>query len=92
MNALLTVDNSVDLVGCELSHMRILGVLQRFSVTYFIVATLQLLSEKIDNTYQIPFTSLQDILPYWTQWLFMSLIVTAHSLITLMLPVPGCPT
>jgi len=80
-------------LGCELSHMRILGVLQRFAVTYLIVATLQLLSEKPGDVYQFErWASFRDIFSYWAQWIFISLIVAAHLLITFLLPIPGCPT
>lgn len=85
--------NSKHGLGCELSQMRILGVLQRFGVAYFIVATLQLLSEKPGDVYQFEaWASLRDVIPYWPQWIFISALVATHELITFLLPVPGCPT
>lgn len=33
----------------------------------------------------------RDILDSWPQWLLMACILTTHTLITFLLPVPGCP-
>lgn len=34
----------------------------------------------------------RDILDSWPQWLIMTGVITAHTLITFLLPVPNCPT
>ncbi|KAF3423594.1 hypothetical protein E2986_03944 [Frieseomelitta varia] len=38
------------------------------------------------------FVVIRDILDSWPQWLIMAGIVTTHTLITFLLPVPNCPT
>ena len=33
----------------------------------------------------------QDLLPYWPEWLFILLLETLWLCLTFLLPVPGCP-
>lgn len=71
---------------------RIPGVLQRFAVTYFVVATLELVfkseSEEIPQTWWAP---LRDIVDSWAQWFIMIAMIALHTAFTFLLPVPGCP-
>uniref|UniRef100_A0A803TPM7 Heparan-alpha-glucosaminide N-acetyltransferase n=1 Tax=Anolis carolinensis TaxID=28377 RepID=A0A803TPM7_ANOCA len=75
-------------------NLRIPGVLQRLSCTYFVVAVLELLFAKPvpdNSTLEIPCPALRDILPYWPQWLFMMALETVWLCLTFLLNVPGCP-
>lgn len=72
--------------GVELSHLRILGVLQRISICYFVVSSLELFMFKriYSNRYSAIFFSAADfifiiILIVWLWFVFF-------------LDVPGCPT
>lgn len=88
------VVNSMD--SKSLNSLRFPGVLQLLAVSYFICATLETIFMKAysqDNALQFGrFTIIGDILDSWPQWLIIGMIVLAHTLITFLLPVPGCPT
>ncbi|XP_062987748.1 heparan-alpha-glucosaminide N-acetyltransferase [Elgaria multicarinata webbii] len=76
-------------------NLRIPGVLQRLGCTYLVVAVLELLFAKPvpeNSTLEAPFPDLQDILPYWPQWLFMMTLEAVWVCLTFLLNVPGCPT
>ena len=77
----------------DFTEIRIMGVLQRFSLTYLVVATLHLIFttpvNKNANTAVRPF---RDILNYWREWIFYLIFVMVHLLLTFLLKVPGCPT
>jgi len=66
--------------------------LQRFAVTYFLVATLELVfkseSEEIPQSWWAP---LRDIVDSWAQWFVIIAMIALHSAFTFLLPVPGCP-
>jgi heparan-alpha-glucosaminide N-acetyltransferase len=71
--------------GTELSQLRILGVLQRISICYFVVSSLELFSfKKIYNNNSIQLFSVCDV--------FIIAIAVFWSLIVFFLPVPNCPT
>ena len=76
----------------DFTQIRIMGVLQRFSLTYLIVATLHLIFttpvNKNANTAIRPF---RDILNYWQEWIIHLMFVMIHLLLTFFLKVPGCP-
>jgi len=76
----------------DLDILRIPGVLQRFAVTYFIVASLELVlksdSEEIPQTWWAP---LRDIVHSWAQWFIIIAMIALHTAFTFLLPVPGCP-
>lgn len=75
------------------SYLRIPGVLQRIGVTYFIVASIELIFTKPQRNEQFgPWYVCPDIVDSWLQWLLIILLSVAHVLITFLLPVPGCPT
>ncbi|XP_061447027.1 heparan-alpha-glucosaminide N-acetyltransferase [Rhineura floridana] len=76
-------------------NLRIPGVLQRLGCTYLVVAILELLFAKPvpgNSTLEAPYSALQDILPYWPQWLFMMALEAVSLCLTFLLNVPGCPT
>ncbi|NXG37298.1 HGNAT acetyltransferase, partial [Dromaius novaehollandiae] len=76
-------------------NLRIPGVLQRLGFTYLVVAALELLftgagAESVTVSY-MPCPALQDILPYWPQWIFILTLEAIWLCLTFFLPVPGCP-
>ncbi|XP_071495897.1 heparan-alpha-glucosaminide N-acetyltransferase-like [Diadema antillarum] len=79
----------------DLLTLRIPGVLQRFGITYFIVASCYLFSRwlqvrrKTDRTNTF-FLMFRDIVDY-IELPVAALCITIHVLITFLLPVPGCP-
>ncbi|KAJ9576242.1 hypothetical protein L9F63_006904, partial [Diploptera punctata] len=79
--------------GTTLETMRIFGVLQRFGVVYFVIATLSICFTS--QTYGIPkgpvVAACQDIIVLIPQWLIIILIIGAHYAIVFHLEVPGCP-
>nr|XP_026647760.1 heparan-alpha-glucosaminide N-acetyltransferase isoform X2 [Zonotrichia albicollis] len=73
-------------------NLRIPGVLQRLGFTYLVVAALELLFTRADSgTWEGRFPALQDILPYWPQWIFILVLETIWLCLTFLLPVPDCP-
>ncbi|XP_015589961.1 heparan-alpha-glucosaminide N-acetyltransferase [Cephus cinctus] len=77
----------------SLKNLRFPGVLQLLGVSYFICATIETIFMKAQRSYHPGrFMFLQDIWENWAQWLIVMGIVTIHTLITFLLPVPGCPT
>lgn len=84
------VVNTID--GYHFGTLRVMGVLQRFAVVYFIVATLEVCLARMNDTHLVTWWAcIRDILVYWPQWIFMALVVAIHTFITFFLPVPGCP-
>ncbi|CAI5789709.1 Hypothetical predicted protein [Podarcis lilfordi] len=76
-------------------NLRIPGVLQRLGCTYLVVAVLELLFATPvpeNSALEAPYSALQDILPYWPQWLFMMALEAVWLCLTFLLNVPGCPT
>uniref|UniRef100_A0A8B9MUS7 Heparan-alpha-glucosaminide N-acetyltransferase n=1 Tax=Accipiter nisus TaxID=211598 RepID=A0A8B9MUS7_9AVES len=75
-------------------NLRIPGVLQRLGFTYLVVAALELLFTRAgaeSRTLEMPCPALQDILPYWPQWIFILMLEVIWLCLTFLLPVPGCP-
>lgn len=72
--------------------VRIFGVLQRFSITYLIVASFHLLFHRQSSQITQKPGSFDDVKAIAYEWLIQIAIVTTHLLITFLLPVPGCPT
>ncbi|CAH2292528.1 heparan-alpha-glucosaminide N-acetyltransferase isoform X1 [Pelobates cultripes] len=74
------------------SDLRIMGVLQRLSVTYLVVSVLELLFAKPtpDALPQNCFP-LQDLVLFWPQWVIILTLEAAWLCLTYLLPVPGCP-
>ncbi|XP_076162812.1 heparan-alpha-glucosaminide N-acetyltransferase [Ptiloglossa arizonensis] len=77
------------------TNLRFPGVLQLLAVSYFVCAMLETIFMKphSQNTLHqfARCTPFRDILNSWPQWIIIASIVTAHTLITFLLPVPGCP-
>lgn len=83
--------------GPDMHDIRIMGVLQRFGVAYFVVATLQALLRKqvaIDSEEQTRSwkTAFLDITSLSTQWTIMIIFTAIHLLVIFFLPVPNCPS
>ncbi|NWZ19337.1 HGNAT acetyltransferase, partial [Asarcornis scutulata] len=75
-------------------NLRIPGVLQRLGLTYLVVAALELLFTRAgadSGTLEMSCPALQDILPYWPQWIFILMLEVIWLCLTFLLPVPGCP-
>nr|XP_021388306.1 heparan-alpha-glucosaminide N-acetyltransferase isoform X2 [Lonchura striata domestica] len=89
------VCSSSTLLAClpvSWDNLRIPGVLQRLGFTYLVVAALELLFTRADSgTWEGRFLALQDILPYWPQWIFILVLETIWLCLTFLLPVPDCP-
>ncbi|XP_076315748.1 heparan-alpha-glucosaminide N-acetyltransferase-like [Tachypleus tridentatus] len=84
--------NGLYLVDNNLQKIRIPGVLQRFGVSYFVLASVHMLFAKPNDIHQkTKLASVRDILPYWLEWLIMLCILLTHILLTFLLEVPGCP-
>ncbi|XP_076754106.1 heparan-alpha-glucosaminide N-acetyltransferase [Xylocopa sonorina] len=80
--------------GPQLETIRIFGVLQRFGVTYFVVALTYfcLMSRRLSKSQSPMLREVQDFLLLLPQWCVMLLIVVIHCVVTFCLNVPGCPT
>ncbi|XP_034007920.1 heparan-alpha-glucosaminide N-acetyltransferase [Trematomus bernacchii] len=76
------------------SWLRIPGVLQRLGFTYFVLSLLQTFwgHEEIPLRAHHWWNPVQDVVLYWPQWLIIVLLETLWLCITLLLPVPNCPT
>ncbi|XP_017880223.1 heparan-alpha-glucosaminide N-acetyltransferase-like isoform X2 [Ceratina calcarata] len=74
-----------------LHDLRIPGVLQLLAVAYFVCTILETIFMK-PHTQFGRFAMFRDIVDSWPQWLIMTCIVTTHTLITFLLPVPNCPS
>jgi len=79
----------------DLRWLRIPGVLQRFGLTYLLVAV----PEALLSTREIPpvvdrgsFGWMLDISMSGWQWFLMLITGGFHAAVTFLLPVPGCPT
>ncbi|XP_066487376.1 heparan-alpha-glucosaminide N-acetyltransferase [Tiliqua scincoides] len=75
-------------------NLRIPGVLQRLGCTYLVVALLELLfAEPLpeNSTLEAPYSAVQDILPYWPQWIFIMALEALWLCLTFLLNVPACP-
>ncbi|NXY85771.1 HGNAT acetyltransferase, partial [Alcedo cyanopectus] len=75
-------------------NLRIPGVLQRLGFTYLVVAALELLFTRPGaegGTMETLCPALQDLLPFWPQWIFILMLEVVWLCLTFLLPVPGCP-
>lgn len=77
--------------------LRIPGVLQRFAGCYLITATLEALflvpdaSEQLQDERWNGWRMFRDIVQAWLQWAVVIGLASIHTVITYVLPVPGCP-
>jgi heparan-alpha-glucosaminide N-acetyltransferase len=87
--------------GVALANLRIMGVLQRFAISYFVCAMLEIIQlhyngyiYQIEESFeQVSWKSrFKEIFLYKFQWLVMMIITLVWLLITFAMPVPGCPT
>eukprot|EP00095_Tigriopus_kingsejongensis_P004563 maker-scaffold462_size163801-snap-gene-0.38 protein:Tk04563 transcript:maker-scaffold462_size163801-snap-gene-0.38-mRNA-1 annotation:"heparan-alpha-glucosaminide n-acetyltransferase-like" len=73
--------------------IRIPGVLQRFALSYFFVATLEaIFMHREDPVVQGWRVYVQDITTSLWQWMIMLLCLAVHTALSFGLPVPNCPT
>ncbi|XP_061848446.1 heparan-alpha-glucosaminide N-acetyltransferase isoform X1 [Colius striatus] len=75
-------------------NLRVPGVLQRLGFTYLVVAALELMFTRAGDeseTMETLCPALQDILPFWPQWIFILTLEVIWLCLTFLLPVPGCP-
>jgi heparan-alpha-glucosaminide N-acetyltransferase len=91
-----------------LNDLRIMGVLQRFSITYFLCAMIELIYFRINGFVYIDLNNsvlnwqtskylalklhFKEIFYYPIQWLIVACLSLIWVLFTLFLPVEGCPT
>jgi len=82
-----------------LQKLRIPGVLQRFSITYFVVATtgvafIETLEPKyaVEKSENKVLNLLKDLICLWPRWIVCAIFLVSHCILTFSLPVPGCPT
>lgn len=89
-----------------LSRLRVFGVLQRFSVCYFVISLIELLYFRFNNFVYIGFnlsdqdipiyllfkSKFKEIFLYPIQWLIIFIFVLIWTLLTFVLPIEGCPT
>lgn len=74
----------------NLEVLRIPGVLQRFAITYFVVASTSVLF--MNSTKESDTKIFQDVLCIWPRWIMAGIFLLVHCLLTFCLPIPGCPT
>lgn len=77
----------------NLKDIRIPGVLQRFSISYFVVSTVHMFFAKPQDMHEhTSWAPFRDVFCYWAEWLIMLAILATHILITFLLPVENCGT
>ncbi|XP_059617593.1 heparan-alpha-glucosaminide N-acetyltransferase-like [Phlebotomus argentipes] len=78
--------------GAQLENLRIFGVLQRFGVAYFVVASLHIIFRKIGSLppQNAIARAVYDIRLLLAEWGVMLLIVAVHLILAFGLSVPGC--
>lgn len=78
----------------NLRNLRIPGVLQRFSLTYFMIALMELFAARKEDSHQNScWSGIRDIVLYLHEWLLALAILAAHLALTFFLPIDnGCPT
>ncbi|KAG1657828.1 Heparan-alpha-glucosaminide N-acetyltransferase [Nymphon striatum] len=79
----------------DLTKLRIPGVLQRFAISYFVVATITLIlsdnrSPKFKRWWAIGM-SCRSRFKFIIEWMFYGGILAGHTYLTFYLKVPGCP-
>ena len=70
-------------------------MLQRFAITYLIVATTGVIfMESFETNLKegSKLGALRDCFSVWQRWIVAGLVTILHCLLVFMLPVPGCPT
>lgn len=85
--------------GPKFSDIRIMGVLQRFGIAYFVIASLYVLlgkptrsNEEHEMENRKWKKAFEDIFVLLPQWAIVLGLVVIHLLITFCLPIPGCST
>ncbi|CAL4203893.1 unnamed protein product, partial [Meganyctiphanes norvegica] len=76
----------------DFSTFRILGVLQRFAIVYLVNAVIEVfIMHPQESTEYVWYWSVRDLVRSWGQWSITLGLVLLHTLLTFLLPVPGCP-
>ncbi|XP_035224290.1 heparan-alpha-glucosaminide N-acetyltransferase-like isoform X5 [Stegodyphus dumicola] len=76
----------------NLAELRIPGVLQRFSISYFVVATVHLFYASPEDIDQMSSLSpYRDLVPYGGEWLIMLTFLAIHILLMFFIHGPNCP-
>ncbi|XP_068236568.1 heparan-alpha-glucosaminide N-acetyltransferase [Palaemon carinicauda] len=78
----------------DLERYRVPGVLQRFGICYLVVSTIALIFSPQEPPQYQSNTGIimSDVIQILPQWVVHIMIVIVHTVITFVLPVPGCPT
>ncbi|KAJ6646719.1 Heparan-alpha-glucosaminide N-acetyltransferase, partial [Pseudolycoriella hygida] len=84
--------------GPHMEDIRIMGVLQRFGIAYFVVATMHVICIKPPNLYPIAIlpngrlkSALYDIYLLAFQWIAILCLTCVHLILVFGISVPGCP-
>ncbi|XP_074648946.1 heparan-alpha-glucosaminide N-acetyltransferase-like isoform X2 [Tubulanus polymorphus] len=77
----------------DINTMRIPGVLQRFGLVYFFIASVHLIFARVEDRNQNKiWAPMRDIFNFWAEWILYLGVLIAHICLTFLLPVPNCPT
>lgn len=77
----------------DLTGLRIPGVLQRFALTYLIMALIHFIFYRNQDSHQDrKWSMMRDIVLYLPEWLVHLCLLALFLALTYALPVPGCPT
>ncbi|CAL8299720.1 unnamed protein product [Merluccius merluccius] len=77
------------------SWLRVPGVLQRLGFTYLVLSLMQTVWGQHQLTPPRASrcrSAVQDLVPYWPEWVFIVLLETLWLCLTFLMPVPNCPT
>ncbi|CAL1292528.1 unnamed protein product [Larinioides sclopetarius] len=74
----------------NLHELRILGVLQRFGICYFVVATVHLFYASADDK-GYSSSAFRDIISFGGEWLIILAFLTTHILLMYLVHEPDCP-
>lgn len=79
----------------RVERLRVPGVLQRFAISYFVVAVVANLLAKVNLCPKVSdnkkMNILKDILDLAPHWIVMLTILLIHQLVVWLVPAPGCP-
>lgn len=81
--------------GSYFENLRIFGVLQRISISYFIVATVHLIftsKTREESVYYGKISHMmRDVWTIWKEWLFMMVLVFIHLILVFQISFDKCP-
>lgn len=72
----------------QLSHLRIMGVLQRFAISYFFTSLIMMY---VPNNKRCGEVGVPEVLTHLWEWCIILALIILHTCLTFLLDVPGCP-